>query len=1231
VKHLIACTAMALSLSCLYAAEASAIAPVDTGPTAGISPIRPGRAIVQNALEVGPSLELAAQYNGRLAGRLADFLQRHGSRWDVRWDTRGDRAALVQGSGIALIPGHGNALDAPAFLSGPAGLSMDDVARMARGFVDTVPGLLGAQGLDLRLDGDRSSVHGPDGERWFLEFGQYHDGIRVDGAFVHVRIVHGNIVQFGSERIADISLDTRPASSRAVAFATAWRALEFPSGVEIAQWIEPGELQIVPLLPAGESPGERFAGLAGTGYRHALAWRYVFRVHGSESTWQVLVDAHDNTVMDVRDLTVHADAIVSGGVYPTTNTDPEIVVEFPYTAVNNNGAKVTDAFGVYDYTGGTASSTLDGRYFRMDDDCGSISLSNNSTGNLAFGTSGGTDCTTPGVGGAGNTHASRTGFYHLTLINEKARSFLPANNWLQSKVTARMNIGLTCNASWNGSTVNFYRSGAGCSNTGEIAAVFLHEWGHGMDSNSGGSANENASGEALGDTFAFLETRDSCIGPNFRPGVPCRNCTSCTGVRDMADFSLGGARTIATPANVTDNGGIDCDSLLGLGGVSCPYTNPNTGSPYRGPMGYQGHCESYIASGANWDLTQKLVEAHGEAGWAEMDNIWYASLIPSKSAYRVESGGQCNPSAVVNGCGANNWYTVFLAADDDDGNLANGTPNACLIWDAFNAHGIACGTRPECTPVETPDFDLTVAPASQQICPGGSAIYQAQIGSLFGFTHPVTLDVTGEPAGSLVSFGSNPAAPGSSTDITIATLPATAAGAYPLTVVGSASGSGGHVANATVTIGASASTSPALTAPPDDAADVDRRVDFVFKPVPGALSYAVEVATDAAFGTIVASVSGLTATTWTSPQLAPGTRHYWRVSAQGECGPATVSPVFSLVTIDNVCSAPAVAVPDNNVAGITDTLVIDDPSALGGLRVFVDATHTRVGDLVVTLSKGATSVVVLDRPGVPATPTGCQGDDIDARFDDDAEPSAETTCNPTPPAIGGPVQPAQRLDTEFAGEPMAGTWQIHVADHAGQQTGTLREWCLQAKPAESRKVGGSVNGLAGDNLTLALNGGEILPVTTDGDFQFSSGVLDGEGYAVTVATQPSSPNQVCTVENGTGTVAGADVESVSVTCSTLTYSLGGIVDGLSGSGLTLLLNESNTLTIEADGPFEFDPLADGSSYDVIIAGQPVDPEQTCVLTNGAGNIDGAPVDDLFVNCVDVLDDTLFINGFEGDR
>ena len=53
-----------------------------------------------------------------------------------------------------------------------------------------------------------------------------------------------------------------------------------------------------------------------------------------------------------------------------------------------------------------------------------------------------------------------------------------------------MNLNQTCNAFWSpaAGTVNFYRSGGGCRNTGELAGVFDHEWGHGMDDNDAGGA-----------------------------------------------------------------------------------------------------------------------------------------------------------------------------------------------------------------------------------------------------------------------------------------------------------------------------------------------------------------------------------------------------------------------------------------------------------------------------------------------------------------------------------------------------------------------------------------------------------------------------------------------------------------------------------------------------------------------------------------------------------------------
>ena len=189
----------------------------------------------------------------------------------------------------------------------------------------------------------------------------------------------------------------------------------------------------------------------------------------------------------------------------------------------------------------------------MADNCGTDSLTQ--SGGIDWGTSGGTDCTTPGFGGAGNTHASRSGFYELNRIKEMARSHLPSNTWLQGRLTANMNINNTCNAFWNGSTVNFYRSGGGCANTGEIAAVFDHEWGHGMDANDVVGGIASPSGEGIADIYSALRLYDSCIGRNFLSSTPCSGngdpCITCTGVRDI-DYLKRAVRQPATRLHLVE-------------------------------------------------------------------------------------------------------------------------------------------------------------------------------------------------------------------------------------------------------------------------------------------------------------------------------------------------------------------------------------------------------------------------------------------------------------------------------------------------------------------------------------------------------------------------------------------------------------------------------------------------------------------------------------------------------
>src|SRR5688500_20355689 len=96
-----------------------------------------------------------------------------------------------------------------------------------------------------------------------------------------------------------------------------------------------------------------------------------------------------------------------------------------------------------------------------------------------------------------------------------------------------MNINNSCNAFFSPAdethpttgSVNFYRdsssTGIGnCRNTGEIAAVFDHEWGHGLDTfdNAGGVS---LPGEAYADMAAVMRLNSSCIARGFFKSGNC--------------------------------------------------------------------------------------------------------------------------------------------------------------------------------------------------------------------------------------------------------------------------------------------------------------------------------------------------------------------------------------------------------------------------------------------------------------------------------------------------------------------------------------------------------------------------------------------------------------------------------------------------------------------------------------------------------------------------------------
>ncbi|MBK8286861.1 MAG: hypothetical protein IPK97_19460 [Ahniella sp.] len=167
-------------------------------------------------------------------------------------------------------------------------------------------------------------------------------------------------------------------------------------------------------------------------------------------------------------------------------------------------------------------------------------------------------------------------------------------------------------------------------------------------------------------------------------------------------------------------------------------------------------------------------------------------------------------------------------------------------------------------------------------------------------------------------------------------------------------------------------------------------------------------------------------------------------------------------------------------------------------------------------------------------------------------------------------------------------------------------------------IGGTVSGLAaGNSVVLQNNGGDNLTVAANGSFTFATSVVDGGAYNVSVLTQPTTPNQVCTASANTGTVSGANVTNVAVSCVTTTYTIGGSVSGLAaGNSVVLRNNSGDDLTVPANGNFTFaTPVADGGAYSVSVFTQPTTPNQVCTASANTGNVTGANVTNVAVSCV----------------
>lgn len=480
----------------------------------------------------------------------------------------------------------------------------------------------------------------------YVNFYQTYNGLKVlDSRFTVKMTKAGEVILFGADVYSDVEYSVSTTAELLSADA-ALKAREGLTSKITATTVRP-DLFILP-IPDENRKGQNIYKLV---YEVMVDAK---QADGLPAKYRVLVDAHNGEIL-YRKNKVHT----AGGNSASTdiNVQATVTIDNPYkgnTVVNLSNLRTvvsgstyyTDSLGNISITSGNPSSAtfyMDGYWSDVEIDGGSVATVNFNkalnTGNNSISFD------------ADASIRERSAYYNVNVIHDQMKKYLPSFTDMDSPLPTYVDVtgSGTCNAFYDGASINFLEEGGGCYCLAQIGGVVYHEYGHGISDKfylwQNSSFDNGAMGEGYSDVWAFSLTLDPVLAKGYE------TADSTTYIRRY-----------------------DEDIKI-----------------YPQDLVGEVHADGEIIAGAWWDLYQSM---------GSMDQMM---KLFSECMYALITGPDGTEGEVFT-----DILVEALTNDDDDADITNGTPNDSIIVEAFARHGITLLSNAELDHTAVDDVDANI-------------------------------------------------------------------------------------------------------------------------------------------------------------------------------------------------------------------------------------------------------------------------------------------------------------------------------------------------------------------------------------------------------------------------------------------------------------------------------------------------------------------------------------------